>query len=117
MKHLASSLSFLLCLTLSAPYVHAQSQSDAEETFTLRDQAERERIRQTRASQQALFTSQEVQCYARFAVNDCLIAIRVRRRAVLGDLRRQEILLNDMQRKRRGADQLLRSDGRVSNAP
>ena len=117
MKHLASSLSFLLCLTLLAPYARAQSESDTEETFTLRDQAERERIRQTRASQQALFMSQEAQCYARFAVNDCLIEIRARRRVILGDLRRQEISLNDVQRKRRGADQLLRSDARIPNAP
>jgi colicin import membrane protein len=117
MKHLASSLSFLLCLNLLTPYALAQSQSDTEEAFTLRDQAERERIRDTRASQQALFTSQEAQCYARFAVNDCLIEIRARRRLVLGDLRRQEILLNDAQRKRRGAEQLLRSDGRVPGAP
>ena len=117
MKHLASSLSFLLCWTLLAPCAFAQSQSDTEETSTLRDQADRERIRQTRASQQALFTSQEAQCYARFAVNDCLIEIRARRRVVLGDLRRQEILLNDERRKRRGADQLLRSDGRIPDAP
>ena len=117
MKHLTSSLSFLLCVTLLAPCARAQSESDTEETFTLRYQAERARIRQTRASQQALFISQEAQCYARFAVNDCLIEIRARRREVLGDLRRQEISLNDVQRKRRGADQLLRSDARIPNAP
>lgn len=117
MKHVASSFSFLLCLALLAPCARAQPESDTEETFTLRAQAERERIRQTRASQQALFIAQEAQCYARFAVNDCLIESRARRREVMGDLRRQEISLNDMQRKRRGADQLLRSDARIPSSP
>ena len=113
MKHLV----LLMCWILLAPNARAQSGEEIENTFRLREQAERERIRQTRSSEQGLFTGQEAQCYARFAVNDCLIEVRARRRQVLGDLRRQEILLNDVQRKRRGADQLLRSDALNTGAP
>ncbi|MEO8855558.1 MAG: hypothetical protein ABI343_01085 [Burkholderiaceae bacterium] len=86
-----------------------------EQAFTLRDSAERERIHATRSREQTKFTAQEAQCYKRFAVNDCLIEVRARKREVLGDLRRQEISLNDTVRKRRAADQLLRSDARLQH--
>jgi hypothetical protein len=113
MNHLALALSFFLL----ASGAHAQSQSQSladreEEIFVLRDAAERERIRETRNREQALFVAQEAQCYKRFAVNDCLIEVRARKREVLGDLRRQEISLNDTLRKRRAAEQLLRSEAR-----
>ena len=117
MKHLAYSLSAALCLIFLAPLALAQTQVDMEDTFTLQDRAERERIAQTRANHDAISALQEAQCYSRFAVNDCLIKIRTHRREVLGDLRRQEIALNDMLRKRRGADQLLRSDAKVLGSP
>ena len=117
MKHLAFSLSAAMCLILFASIALAQPQTDVEDTFSLQDRAERERIGQTRANYEAMAALQEAQCYARFAVNDCLIKIRAHRREVLGDLRRQEISLNDVQRKRRGADQLLRSDAKVFGLP
>ena len=113
MKHLALAL----CISLLLPCARAQSAVQIEDTITQQDAVERERIRQTRASQQARFIAQEAGCYARFAVNDCLIEVRAHRRELLADLRRQEILLNDAQRKRRGAEQLLRSDEKVRGAP
>ena len=113
MKYLA----FVLCIVLFVPGARAQSELEIEDPITQRDALERERIQQTRASEQAKFVAQEAQCYARFAVNDCLREVRSHRREVLGDLRRQEISLNDAQRKRRGAEQLLRSDARSAGAP
>ena len=95
----------------------AWSQADGEKTAAQRDAAEHERIRQERVLAQAQFAAQDAQCYARFAVNDCLDAVQVRRRALLADLRRQEISLNDAQRKRRAAEQLLRSDERTAGKP
>ena len=95
MKYAALALCALL---LAQP---SWSQEPAEDKAALSEAAERERIRKSRASEQALFMAQEAQCYSRFAVNDCLIEVRGRRREVLGDLRRQEIALNDAQRKRR----------------
>ena len=117
MKHLAYSLCTALCLIFLAPVALAQSEQNVEDAFVLQDRAERERIAQTRASHEAMSAQQEAQCYARFAVNSCLIKIRAHRREVLSDLRRQEITLNDMRRKRRGADQLLRSDAKVLGSP
>lgn len=117
MKHLAYSLSAALCWILFAPVALAQTSVDFEDTVTLQDNVERDRIGQTRANYEAMSARQEAQCYARFAVNDCLIKVRANRREVLGDLRRQEISLNDMRRRRRGADQLLRSDAKVLGSP
>jgi colicin import membrane protein len=75
---------------------------------------ERERIRQVRLVEQARFATEEAQCYQRFAVNDCLQEVRRARRDVLADLRRQEMSINDAQRKRRAAEQLIRADEKMS---
>jgi len=62
------------------------------------DAAERGRIAAERALAQQRFFSEEADCYQRFAVNDCLRAVRKRRRVVLEELRRQELILNDQRR-------------------
>ncbi len=109
------NLAVAIWLALVAPALLGQPAP--LDTIAQREAVERERIRQTRAAEQSQFTAQEVECYRRFAVNDCLADVRSRRREVLGDLRRQEISLNDAQRKRRAAEQLLRSDERALRAP
>ncbi|MCY7304591.1 MAG: hypothetical protein LH632_00275 [Rhodoferax sp.] len=78
---------------------------------------EYERIRQERSAALEEFNARDAQCYQRFAVNDCLAEARKQRRNVLADLRRQEFALNDAQRKRRAADQLLRSDEKAATRP
>jgi len=97
---------FLLACTATA------STPDADQTAA-RDAAERERILRTRAAALEEFMAQERDCYNRFAVYDCLTEVRVRQRATLTDLRRQEVSLSDARRKRRAAEQLLRSDERA----
>jgi hypothetical protein len=77
-------------------------------------QAERERIAQQRRQEEGRFALQEAACYQRFAVNDCLREVRVRRRAVLEDFRRQEVMISDIERKRRGADQIRRQEEKNS---
>ena len=106
----------MLCWALLASAAWAQPLLP-EDTAATREAAERDRIRQTRGVAQARFALEERQCYNRFAVNDCLDAVRKRKRVMLGDLRREEISLNDAQRKRRGAEQLLRSDDRTWRTP
>ena len=66
--------------------------------------ADRARIGAERGRVEAAFRVEEKNCYTKFAVNDCLVAAKSRRRAALSDLRRQEILLNDAERKRKGAE-------------
>jgi len=84
-----------------------------EQTLELREEQQREWIEQTRGSYQEQFRAQERACYQRFAVNDCLLKSRGTEREVMADLRRQDILINDAQRKRRAARQLLQADKRL----
>lgn len=104
-------------LALAALCVVATAQPVAPDTVAVREAAEHVRIRKERDEAQARFKTQDVQCYQRFAVNDCLGEVRAQRRVVLAELRRQEILLNDTQRKRRAAEQLLRADDKAAGKP
>ncbi len=65
--------------------------------------AERSRIATQRAQQEERFAQAEVACYRRFAVFDCLRDARQVRRTALDALRRQEVVLNDDERKRGAA--------------
>ena len=80
--------------------------------------AERQRIAAERQQIEQRFAAEEAVCFQKFAVNDCRDASRARRRADLADLRRQEILLNDAERKRKGAEQLQRMEhGTLQESP
>lgn len=72
------------------------------------ERMEHSRIQQERAKAAAVHEATKAQCYQRFLVNDCLLAARDQHNAQLADLRRQEISLNDTQRKRRGVQQAQR---------
>lgn len=78
--------------------------------------AERSRIAQERSAVHQRFEDESRACYQRFAVNDCLEQARSLRREQLGDLRRQEISLNDADRRRKAADAVRRAESR-SNPP
>ncbi|MEO8543674.1 MAG: hypothetical protein ABI434_08835 [Burkholderiaceae bacterium] len=93
------------------------AQDDATRNLQLREADQRAWIIRTRTTYDAQFRQQEIACYQRFAVNDCLIASRRKQRDIVADLRRQEILLNDTQRKRRAAEQLLRTDEKLGLPP
>lgn len=68
--------------------------------------AEHERIRHEREALKAQQVKEEAACYQRFAVEDCLRAVRARGRDAEGRLRTQEIMLNDAERKEKAADRL-----------
>ncbi|MFT3720863.1 hypothetical protein [Pseudorhodoferax sp.] len=72
--------------------------------------AERARIAAERVRIDQRFQAEERACYQRFAVNDCLARNLAWQREALGALRRQEILLNDSERQRRGAERLEKLD-------
>jgi colicin import membrane protein len=83
-----------------------QSQADA---------AERARIASERSQIEATFQAEEKACYAKFGASGCIEDARARRSAQLGDLRRQEISLNDAQRKARAADRQKELDRKRSD--
>ncbi|GAC1532124.1 MAG: hypothetical protein NVS2B4_11860 [Ramlibacter sp.] len=68
--------------------------------------AERARIGAERSRIESEFQAQRKACYARFAVTGCIEDAKSSRNALLGELRRQEIALNDAQRKARSADRV-----------
>lgn len=89
-------LLFWLALLVAAFPAWAQSEA--------REQAEREHIAALRQQAGAQLASEEAACYRVFAVNDCLKAARARSRERLSELRRQELRVNDAERKRRLAE-------------
>jgi colicin import membrane protein len=76
--------------------------------------AERSRIGMERTQLEAGFLAEDAECYKRFAVNSCLDKVNVRRREAMADLRRQEILLNDEERRIRGAEQIRKTEEKAS---
>ena len=86
----------LILLLLSATMARAQ---DADSQLA----AERARLAAARSQAEARYKAEEKACYSKFAVNDCQAKAKVQRRRTLEDLRRQEISINDAERKRKAA--------------
>lgn len=84
----------------------AQAQTTAD--------AERLRIGTERAKLEASFTLEDTACYKKFLVNNCLGEVKIRRRETLADLRRQEISLDDQERKIKGAEQIQKTEDKAS---
>ena len=84
----------------------AQAQTTAD--------AERLRIGTERAKLEAGFTREDTACYKKFLVNNCLDEVKIRRREALADLRRQEISLDDQERKIKGAEQIRKTEEKAS---
>lgn len=108
---LAAPLALALCSAWAqADPAREQARVQAE----TRAKAERERIAAERGQVEAEFGRAQAQCYQKFAVNDCVAAARTKRYEALADLRRQEVSLNDEERKQRAADRLRELDERNS---
>jgi colicin import membrane protein len=76
--------------------------------------AERARITAERNKAEAVYRAEEKECYGKFAVTDCTKAAKAKRRGILADLHRQEVSLNDAQRKRQAAEHLRELEERQS---
>lgn len=68
--------------------------------------AQRAAISVERSKLEAGLLAEEVACYKKFAVNNCLDKVNIRRREAMAGFRQQEILLNDEERKLKGAEQI-----------
>lgn len=93
-----NKLAFLLAAGLALPAAAQSQQAD--------EAAERARIASERTRIEAEFEQANKACYQKFAVNDCIADARAKRRELLADLRRQELVLNDADRRRRSAERL-----------
>ena len=97
---------FLFCCGLSLGAAMAQSLAQEKTNNAL----ERSKIAAERARLEAGFLAEETVCKSRFAVNACLQEIRSRRNEAMADLRRQDLLLNESDRKARAADQIQKTE-------
>jgi colicin import membrane protein len=100
-------LAFLLSLAAAA---HAQDEDP-------KVAAERARLAAARSHAEIQYKAEEKACYSKFAVNDCVAAAKVRRRQALEDVRRQEISINDAERKRKAAERLRAQQERDATQP
>ena len=91
-------------LSLFGGVVFAQTSNDAE----------RLRISKERAVLEAGFNRENAACYQKFLVNNCLDEVKVRRQEAFTDLRRQEISIDDQERKAKGAEQLQKTEDKAS---
>ncbi|MCK9515875.1 MAG: hypothetical protein WCZ18_06700 [Ottowia sp.] len=107
-------LSLSLCAaslcSAAAAGVRAPPQDADDASFAAWITGQREDVAQQRAAAIRAFEAQELVCWRRFAVNDCLRAARSKRRQQLDALRKQDLQLNDLERQRR-ADKRLRAIG------
>jgi hypothetical protein len=69
-------------------------------------QVERLRIQDARKQVQAESEQANAACYQKFAVSDCLRDVRAKNRPLLDALRRQEIILNDLERQAKAMEAL-----------
>ena len=95
----------VLYLSLLLPAMALQAQP-APPLGSEQVKAERARIEAARDREQARIEKEEAACYQRFAVNDCLREVHVRRREILEELRRQEIILDSADRQRQAQEQI-----------
>ena len=80
-------------------------------------QGERERVTRERGTAQQRYQDDELACWHRFAVNDCLRDAKQQRRATLDGLRQQEIGLNALERERRTAERLRAIERKAPSDP
>ncbi len=105
-----------LCMTWSLA-ANAQASgvgSSSVAAVSITPDVERVRINAERTTLEAGFNLENVACYKKFLVNNCLDEIKLRRRDALADLRRQEIALNALDRKAKGAEQIKRTEEKSS---
>lgn len=104
---------FFLLLSAIALVVHAQLPPAPPPPAPAID-VERARVGAERARLEGEFTAEEAACYKKFMVFNCLDAIKPRRREAMAELRRQEVLLDEQDRKNRAAEQVRKMEDRVS---
>jgi hypothetical protein len=99
---------FALVYLLMPALVVAQGQavSEPRQATPLQVEVERSRIQRSREQVKAEAEQANAACYQKFAVTDCLREGRANNRQVLDELRRQEVILNDLERQAKAIEAL-----------
>ena len=87
---------------------NAQTNNDAK------NDTERLRISSERVVLEDGFKREDTACYKKFWVNNCLDEVKARRSDAMADLRRQEIAINDQERKANAAEQVQKTEDKAS---
>lgn len=103
------------CLLLSGWLIAAGAQEAAPSPDALDVTTERQRLGQERAEHEARYLQAERVCYSRFAVSDCLRDARKARRLALDELRREELILNDLERQNKAIAALKRIEDKLAD--
>ena len=74
----------------------------------------RKGINEQRSEVERGYQAGKAACYQLFSVNDCLLQVQKNRSTALAELKRQEVVLNDEERKRKVAAQVRKLDERSS---
>ena len=109
----------LLAIWTSVTQITLAQSEDPNHHFDaalISEHSERTRLSTERAQAESVFLVQQSDCYRKFLVNKCLDEIKVKRREVLGDLKRQEISLDAEIRMAKGADQIQKTEEKASLA-
>ena len=101
-------------LVLTLAQLAATAQTELPSAQALDVGAERARIAQEREASERVYAASERDCYSRFAVSDCLSDARKVKRLASDDLRRQELVLNDLERKNKAAEALKRIEANIA---
>ncbi len=101
------------CLLVPAQPVAGVATASGATVQVVRD-GERERINTQRVRLDAGFTADDIACYKKFLANKCLAEVKVRRNAVMADFRRQEISMDQQERKEKGAEQIRKTEEKFS---
>ena len=105
---------FFIAFSLATLSVFAGAQTAPSVTQSDTMAMARAKISAERVRLEADFLAQDAACYKNFFVNSCLAGINSRRREAMADLRRQEISLNDEERRIRGAEQIRKTEEKSS---
>ena len=116
MKNLAASL---VCVFISLCSFLTQAQvvvspAPAEVYIQATPDIDRARINRERMQLDAAFAAENAACYRKFMVNNCLSEVKERGRGLMADLRRQELSINEQERKARAADQVFKTEQKGS---
>ena len=111
---------FFACIFLLVP-LFTLAQTQAEST-SLDPQIikgidvtqERKKLEQQKMHTNDLFKNETKICYSKFAVNDCKATAKQKNITTLNEIRRQEIILKDIERKKKAGDAIDRYEEKMS---
>lgn len=92
----------------------AQVAVDSAPSVSAAVDIERTRISSERSRLEAGFAAEESACYKKFLVYRCLDDVKPRRREAMGNLKRQEISIDELDRRAKGAEQIRKTEEKVS---